>query len=278
MDVRSLVSQPITAIIGPRRAGKTWLCFQAIRDLLSRDVPRERILFISLEDERLHPSTGDELTHLPDAHRELHETPADKGLYCFIDEIQNSPEWSKRVRRVTDQNPRLRLVVTGSSAKLLSTEIATELRGRARTVTLFPYSWKEHLGSRMRLPERIENLRFSPDKPDIRRLYQDFERLGGFPVIRKTELPVETLQEFYRAMFARDMIERFRIKNVPLFEDFLKLQISRFSSLSSVSNLEKELLTDDEQEGVETGKERIAVRPFWLWALTAPSLPGSEVA
>ena len=70
VDARSLVSQPITAIIGPRRAGKTWLCFQAIRELLARGIPRERILFVSLEDERLHPSTGDELTHLLDAHRE----------------------------------------------------------------------------------------------------------------------------------------------------------------------------------------------------------------
>lgn len=243
IDTRALVSQPITAVIGPRRAGKTWLCFQAIRYLLARKVPRKSILYISLEDERLHPLGGDELTHLLDVQRELFGLPASRELFCFVDEIQNSPNWSKWVRRVTDQNPELRVVVTGSSAELLSTEIATELRGRARTVRLLPYSWKEFLASSGGFPGRLENLRFSPAKPDVRRLYHDYEQLGGFPGIRKTERPKDTLQEYYRAMFARDMIERFRIKNVPLFEDFLKLQVSRFSALSSVSNVEQELKT-----------------------------------
>lgn len=120
-------------------------------------------------------------------------------------------------------------------------KIATELRGRAKTVRLFPYSWREHLVSQDWDFSGMDTIRFSPRKPDILRLYRDYESLGGFPGIRGTENPGETLQEYYRAMFARDMIERFRIKNVPLFEDFLKLQISRFASLSSASNLEKEL-------------------------------------
>lgn len=241
IDLRSLVASPIAAVIGPRRAGKTWLCFQAIRMLLARKVPRDHILYISLEDERLHPLAGDELTNLLDAWRELFRLPAQGDLYCFVDEVQNSPLWSKWVRRVTDQNPGLHVIVTGSSAKLLSTEIATELRGRARTVSLLPYSWSEFAASQGLDIDEADQWRFSPAKPDARRIYHDFESLGGFPGIRKTELPKETLQEYYRAMFARDMIERFRIKNVPLFEDFLKLQISRFAALSSVSNLEKEL-------------------------------------
>lgn len=241
IDLRKLTSAPITAVIGPRRAGKTWLCFQAIRMLLARKVPRESILYISLEDERLHPLAGDELTHLLDAWRELFRLPDHGELYCFVDEIQNSPRWSKWVRRVTDQNLGLRMIVTGSSAKLLSTEIATELRGRASTVSLLPYSWSEFAASQGLETSKADHWRFSPAKPDVRRIYHDFESLGGFPGIRKTEQPKETLQEYYRAMFARDMIERFRIKNVPLFEDFLKLQISRFAALSSVTNLEKEL-------------------------------------
>jgi predicted AAA+ superfamily ATPase len=241
VDALGLTKPPITAIIGPRRAGKTWLCYQAIQALLERKVPRESILYISLEDERLHPLRGDELTYLLDVQRELFAIPEDRDFYCFVDEIQNASNWSKWVRRITDQHRNLHVIVTGSSAKLLGTEIATELRGRAKTVYLYPYSWLEYLRSWGWDMQALENIRFSPKKSDLRRLYSDYESLGGFPGIRKTEIPAETLQEYYRAMFARDMIERFRIKNVPLFEDFLKLQISRFSSLSSISKLEAEL-------------------------------------
>jgi uncharacterized protein len=241
VDVRALVAPPLTAIIGPRRAGKTWLCFQAIRALLDRKVPRESILYLSLEDERLHPLSGEELTELPDVHRELFKVPESGELYFFVDEIQNAPNWSKWARRITDQNPNLHLILTGSSAKLLGTEIATELRGRAKTIPLYPYSWREYLVSREWDFQGLDTLRFSPKKPELRRLFHDFENLGGFPGVRKTENPTETLQEYYRAMYTRDMIERFRIKNIPLFEDFLKLQISRFGSLSSASNLETEL-------------------------------------
>jgi uncharacterized protein len=243
MDMDSLLMPPIVAVIGARRAGKTWLCYQAIRTLLARGIPRECILYVNLEDERLHPLTGSELTELLDAHRELYSIPENRDIHCFIDEIQNASNWSKWVRRITDQNPRLHIVVTGSSAKMLSSEIATELRGRAKTIVVYPYSWREYLTACGWEPEKIPDILHSPKKPDLRRLYHDFENLGGFPGIRKTLDPRETLQEYYRTMFTRDIIERFAVKNVPLFEDFLKLHISRFSALSSVSNLEKELKT-----------------------------------
>lgn len=251
-DLEALVKPPITAIIGPRRAGKTWLCYQAIESLLKKNIPRKNIVFISLEDERLHPLLGDELTYLLDVQRELFSLLNTQEIYCFVDEIQNAPNWSKWVRRITDQNPRLHVIVTGSSAKLLGTEIATELRGRAKVVSLFPYSWREYLTSQKWDMETLKNIRHHPQKPDMMRLYHDFELLGGFPGIRKTENPRESLQEYYRSMFARDMIERFAIKNIPLFEDFLKLQISRFSSLSSISNLEMELRSFGHKCGKQT--------------------------
>lgn len=241
IDLQTLLKPPLTALIGPRRAGKTWLCFQAIRYLLAKEISRERILYINLEDERLHPLAGDELSHLLDIHGELFRAREDRAFYCFVDEIQNAPNWSKWARRITDQHPHLHLILTGSSAKLLGNEMATELRGRARIIPVFPYSWKEFLLSQAWTFEGWESLRFSPRKPELRRLYEDFSVLGGFPGVRKTQFPAETLREYYHTMFALDIIERFQVKNARMFEDYLKLQISRFASLSSISNLEKEL-------------------------------------
>ena len=241
VDSAPLLHSRIVTIIGPRRSGKTWFCFQVMKELLAKGVPRENLVYINFEDERLVPLTGAELTHLLESHGELHEIRKNKDLWCFVDEIQNVPNWSKWVRRVTDQNPSLHLVVTGSSAKLLSTEIATELRGRTLSVSLLPYSFAEFLDAQGHpAPPADRALLHGPKRVEVKRLYRHFSAKGGFPGL-PLEGYREVLQEYYRAMFSRDIIERHAVKNVRLLEDYLKIQLSRFASLSSVSKLEKEL-------------------------------------
>lgn len=241
VDTAPIRRNRIVSIIGPRRSGKTWLCFQIMKDLLTQGLPKENLLYINFEDERLVPLTGGELTSLLDAHGELREVRKDADLWCFLDEIQNVPNWSKWVRRVIDQNRSLHIVLTGSSAKLLSTEIATELRGRTLSVSLMPFSFAEFLeGQGIAPPNANRNLLHSSKKADVIRQYRIYEERGGFPGIPETGFR-DVLQEYYRAMFSRDIIERHAIKNVRLLEDYLKLQLSRFAALSSISNLEKEL-------------------------------------
>lgn len=241
VDSAPLHGNRIVSVIGPRRSGKTWYCFQVMKELLAKGVPRENLLYVNFEDERLVPLTGAELTHLLEAHGQLRAVHKDQEFWCFIDEVQNVPNWSKWVRRVTDQNRALHVVLTGSSAKLLSTEIATELRGRTLSVTLLPFSFAEFADG-----QGLGDLRPDPSllhgkhKTDVLRAYRLFEERGGFPGLPAVGYR-DVLQEYYRAMFSRDIIERHAIKNVRLLEDFLKLQLSRFAALSSVSNLEKEL-------------------------------------
>jgi predicted AAA+ superfamily ATPase len=241
VDTAPLLRNRIVSVIGPRRAGKTWFCFQLMKELLAKGVPRENLIYINFEDERLAPLGGAELTYLLEAHGELTAIRKSSDLWCFVDEIQNVPNWSKWVRRVTDQNRALRIVLTGSSSKLLSREIATELRGRTVSTTILPYSFAEFLGAHGRpISDADESLLHSPKRSDIKRLYRLYALKGGFPGI-PDENYREVLQEYYRVMFSRDIIERFAVKNVRLLEDFLKVQLSRFASLSSVSKLEKEL-------------------------------------
>jgi predicted AAA+ superfamily ATPase len=235
----TLDEKRIVAVIGPRRAGKTYACFEMISDLLRHGVPRENIIYMNFEDERLVPIEGSELTHLVDVNTELYVRNENLPLYCFIDEIQNVPGWSKWVRRIVDQNRNFSVVVTGSSSKMLSTEIATELRGRCSTITIFPYSFKEFLHAKSIDVQFSEKLLYSEQRNIIKRNFNEYLQKGGFPGIANLQDYRETLQAYYRAMFARDMIERFKIKNIHQFEDFLKIQISRFASLASISNLEK---------------------------------------
>ncbi len=245
VDTQPLFSSRISSVIGPRRAGKTWFCFQMMSELLGKGLPRENLLYINFEDERLHPLTGNELTLLLETHTELMNPKKDKELWCFLDEIQNVPNWSKWVRRVTDQNRNVHVVVTGSSSKLLSTEIATELRGRSVSATILPYSFHEfliaHHSQGLKNGFNDPSLIFSPKRIEIKRIYRLYLLKGGFPGL-PDEGYRDILQEYYRAMFSRDIIERFKVQNIRLFEDFLKVQISRFASLSSISNLEKEMV------------------------------------
>jgi predicted AAA+ superfamily ATPase len=238
---QALEKKRIISVIGPRRAGKTYACFEIINDLLKQGLPRENILYMNFEDERLVPMDGRELTNLLDVHAELYERDAAKPMYCFLDEVQNVPYWSKWVRRTIDQNRDITIVLTGSSSKILSSEIATELRGRAASITIFPYSFREFLCARGQTAGFSEKLLYSTQANSIKRLFNEYLGKGGFPGIADSKEYRDTLQNYYRAMFARDMVERFCIKNVRQFEDFLKIQITRFASLSSISNSEKEM-------------------------------------
>ena len=133
------------------------------------------------------------------------------------------------------------MVLTGSSSKLLSTEIATELRGRTHSVTILPYAFPEFLDAHgIPVPMADPSLLHSPKRADIKRMYRLYEKKGGYPGLPEEEYR-DVLQEYYRVMFSRDIIERFAVKNIRLLEDYLKIQLSRFASLSSISNLEKDL-------------------------------------
>jgi predicted AAA+ superfamily ATPase len=237
----ALDKKRIVSIVGPRRAGKTYVCFEIITDLMKHGLPRENIIYMNFEDERLVPLDGRELTHILDVHAELYVRDAVKPFYCFLDEVHNVPNWSKWVRRAVDQNRDLTIVLTGSSSKLLSSEIATELRGRGSSITIFPYSFEEFLRACGHAVEFSEKLLYSSQANTIKRYFNEYFLKGGFPEITDNKEFRETLQQYYRAMFARDMVERFTIKNVRQFEDFLKVQITRFASLSSISNSEKEM-------------------------------------
>ncbi len=236
------VAGRVTTVIGPRRVGKTWLCYQKIIALEQAGVPRSNIVYINFEDERLLPAGAELLTQLLPTHEELFAPVSKHPIWCFVDEIQNVPLWSKWVRRVLEQRRDVRLVVTGSSAKLLSTEIATELRGRADVVEVFPYSFTEYLlAVNVKVPEWTPHLALSRKAPALLRHCRNFMEWGGFPEVVGHPSPRDLLQQYYRAMFARDLIERHRISSIPLFQDYLKIQINHFSALAEFSNIEEEL-------------------------------------
>ena len=134
----------ITAVIGMRRVGKTTYVHEQRRARLAAGVPRTSVPYVNFEDERLRGMEADELGFLLDEYgRRVTGGGGGPVIWCF-DEPQVVPGFEQFLRRLLDTGD-VRVFATGSSAALLSREIATALRGRAWAVPLFPFSFREFL-------------------------------------------------------------------------------------------------------------------------------------
>jgi hypothetical protein len=136
----------IKVAIGMRRVGKTYLIYQTIHKLLEKKVPLKSILYLNFEDDRLLPMKHKEMGTLIDAFFTLYPENHSRKCYLFLDEVQNVEGWPLVIRRFFDSK-NVQIYLTGSSAKLLSKEISTSLRGRSISVDVWPFSFFEFLYS-----------------------------------------------------------------------------------------------------------------------------------
>ena len=136
----------IKVAIGMRRSGKTTFLYQTINQLLESGIEKSQILMINFEDDRLLPMNAKKMGAFLDAFYTLYPENHDRDCYFFLDEVQNIPDWHLVVRRFFDSK-NVQIYLTGSSAKLLSKEINTTLRGRSLATEIFPYSFGEYLSA-----------------------------------------------------------------------------------------------------------------------------------
>ena len=136
------IPNKINVIIGMRRTGKTYFLLQEIKIFEIKRL--SQVLYLNFEDDRLLPLTAPKLGELIDAFYSLHPENHDKTCYFILDEIQNVPQWEITIRHFLDTK-KVNIKLTGSSAKLLSKEIATSLRGRSIATEMWPFSFKEYL-------------------------------------------------------------------------------------------------------------------------------------
>lgn len=202
----------IKVAIGMRRSGKTYFFYQQILKMLQEGVDRTAILYLNLEDDRLLPLEEQKLAQLVEAFYALYPENHERKCYLFLDEIQNVQNWPIVIRRLHDSK-NAEIFLTGSSAKLLSKEIATNLRGRSLAVEIWPYSFHEYLKAK-----KISIDRALFDKKTLDKLSQQFHHYlseGGFPEITAFDPDVKqkTLQEYLDVAIYRDLIERHQIKN-----------------------------------------------------------------
>lgn len=205
-----------TAVVGMRRAGKTTFLHQLRQEFLAAGADPSRAPCVSFEDERLTGLEGRHLDLLLDEHQRLSTTEpgASPVMWCF-DEIQLAPGWERFVRRLLDTEA-VQVFVTGSSAALLSREIATALRGRAWQVLMHPFGFDEALRHRgVEVPERTDVL---PRKERVR-LEREFAAwlvAGGFPEAQGLDAAARhrLLRDYVDVAVLRDVVERHGVGNV----------------------------------------------------------------
>lgn len=230
-----LSSQKIIAIIGPRRSGKTYLLFLLIKKLLSQKISPEQIIYINFDDPRLLPCDANGIELILQAYRELYPEHMKKTNYLFLDEIQNVKDWELGVRRVYDTK-KFRIFLTGSLSKLLSKEIATQLRGRALGFEILPFSFREVL-----LAKGIKlnkNIVYSMERFSINKHLEEYLKIGGFPEVVLEEnqnLKVRILKEYLETMFFKDLVERYGIKNQQLLRELMKYLTTNVANIFSVN-------------------------------------------
>jgi predicted AAA+ superfamily ATPase len=222
------------AIIGPRRAGKSFTCYYLIKKWKIED---EDYLFINFEDDEIKRKNREEIVKCIQTHVEIYGTEPN---YLFFDEIQNLQDWQSFIYSIVEKK-RYFTFVTGSSSKLLSKEIATQLRGRSLNCIVFPFSFEEFLISK-KFP--LKKIYSSIEISKIKNYLLEYLMKGGFPdvVLEKIKEKVFA-REYINVILYRDLIERFKIKNIDAMRFLLYSMVESFSkefSINKVFNQMKE--------------------------------------
>src|SRR3989338_1971604 len=237
------VEDLIITITGPRRTGKTYYCFQLMNDLKKEGINQNNILYINFEDERLFNANSKDLDQILDLYLETYEPQGKQKIFLFFDEIQNVNNWDGWVRRINDTNKNIQFVLTGSSSKQLSREIATKLRGRTINFEIYPLSFSEYLEWKG-ITYNLRTVRYSSDNKKIKTAFLEYLRNGGFPkVVLGEQWQDKLLQTYYEVMLLRDIIERHNIRNINQLKILSKLLFNSVSSEFSYNKLKNKMLS-----------------------------------
>jgi len=227
----------IISLIGARRSGKTYLMYNVMKSLLQSGVAIQQLVYLNFEDERLNVETSD-LDLILQSYSELYPDVELKNVYFFFDEIQNITGWEKFVRRVYDTLTK-KIYITGSNSKLLSTEIATSLRGRTITYTVYPLSFREYL----EFKEVDTDITTTQNKAKVIHYLHEFLYNGGFPetISYDKELRLKILQIYFNTMIYRDIVERYKVSEPLILKYFLKKMFANVGKPLSVNKIYKDL-------------------------------------
>ena len=259
-------TKKIVSLIGVRRSGKTYVLFSLI-ERLRKSGDGKNIVYINFEDDRLYPIGLKDLDGLLEGYYELYPHKRDEKVYLFLDEVQNIEGWERYIRRIYDTE-NVQIFITGSSSKLLSSEIATSLRGRTVTYEIFPFSFREYLRYK-----KIEiNLYSSKSLSYIQHAFNSYLVDGGFAETFNEQPDVQKriLKDYLDLIVYKDVIERYTIRNQHLLKHLIKYLFVNMGTLISYNKLYNEYKSQGFRIGKDTLIEYIEYLQEAYTIFTAP--------
>lgn len=233
-------------LVGMRRAGKSYMLYQHIQQLVAGGHAMEEMLFVNFEDERIADIRKEDLHLVLDAYRELFG----HRPIVFLDEIQNVEGWEHFARRLADE--KYRVFITGSNAHMLSREISSTLGGRYLTKEISPFSFGEYLAYRG--ITLSGHWALSPQRADVARMFADYFYYGGLAEVFGIQDKKSWLQSLYQKILYSDIVLRKGVRN----ERSLRLLIRKLADSVMQPTAVKRLQDILQGDGTKITRETIA--------------------
>ncbi len=238
-----------------RRTGKSTFLWQVLADRLGQGIGREGLLFFRFEDERLAGMTAADLHLIVEEYYRLHPGWRDRRrAVFFLDEIQVVSGWETFARRLLDTE-KVELFLSGSSAKLLSREVATSMRGRAMEVLVHPFSFREYLRHFGREPGQEPERLPKAARSALEKYLREYLAGGGFPeamgVAARDRL--ELLRGYVDTALLRDIIERYAVSHPTALRWMVRQLLGNAAGTFSVNKFHGDLRS----QGIHVAKDTL---------------------
>lgn len=238
--IRGFYEQDLIKVItGIRRSGKSTLLKQIIEELKEKGVSEDQIIYINFENI--------EMSFIKNA-IDLNEyvktnIKNDEKYYLFFDEIQNIEEWEKAVNSFK-ATKNVSIFITGSNSNLLSGELATLLSGRYVSFKMQPFSFKE-----------VCELKQLKNRDEIEKAFEDYIKWGGMPqrfYFNEEQEIKNYLMDLYDSIVVKDIIKRYKVKDMELLNKILEYLMSTPAQQFSVTNIVNYLKSENRNCSNET--------------------------
>ena len=245
----------IITVPGVRRCGKSTMMEIAINDLVNTGIPKEKILWIGFDDERLVNISSDELDDVVTAYMEMFPDIPIKDVHMFFDEIQLIKNWEYFVLRVYKSYCK-NIYICGSNASMLSSELGSALRGYPIEYETYPLSFREFCRFRKIATDSF----LEQDRARLKSVFEIYNQSSAFPEIvlatsRSEQLKL--LHGYFDTMILRDLAEHYRITNTGVVRYFVKRIMANLTKPTSINAI----YNDIRSQGLKISKDDL-----YLWA------------
>ena len=225
-----------TVIVGARRIGKTSFMKYHARNLVQNGLPSEKICYLSF-------FTSDELDFpfslIEDAYYGLYpEYQKDPSVWFFLDEVEGIRNWGGGVAHLMEAHP-AHVVITGSSARMLSKDIADELRGRSISLLFHPLSFHEFLVFNG-IPHEVKKIYSDSERNILAKEFEHYMNRSSYPLLysnNDNELKKLVLNSYFDLTFTRDIIDRYDISKSTVLRTLMKRVVKNSGSPYTVRRL-----------------------------------------